>query len=482
MNEPHDGLACKKEGFFVAGFETPGQYQQLRGQYIPLSRAICCRPCLAPDETTLPGVPGNVSASDVVAIASDCQVSSKITNSPVKGQECPGDAFMQGFQHDVRANPSAAASDQYYYPVDHAQCCSPRLLLTRGGEELPVERCQCTQQSAPYSVGCGAANTPESAAAAGALVWAFDNELTAMGSYGQSLEVPVTPVRCCKVCVSPNAKPAMDDCAALNFCQGNGDCTIDGHCECNAGWIGPDCGKVDGDGDPMHQTILNAAKIAAGLLLGCCMRHPIMRCLGLSRRRGRGAGDLEETLLARNGSGGEDNRRENEWDFEASDLSTSDDSEEDDDDGDGHETEEGEQAGEEEEGAGGGEGQEEESRDGRDGEGDGEAEGDGGEVREANNREGAEGAAVGGDEELKDVATFDVDGSDTLNDASCSDRRGRNGRPQNMECNVCMSARVQVVLVPCGHACMCRKCSRRLRRCPICRTIVERRQKLYIGI
>ena len=85
MNEPSDGLACKKDGFFVAGFETPGQYSKLRGQYIPLSRAICCRPCLSPGDSTLPGVGGNVTADDVGAISSDCQASAKPVAWLVRG-------------------------------------------------------------------------------------------------------------------------------------------------------------------------------------------------------------------------------------------------------------------------------------------------------------------------------------------------------------------------------------------------------------
>ena len=106
-----------------------------------------------------------------------------------------------------------------YYPTGKAQCCSPRLLL-RDGNELPVERCLCTEQSAAYAVGCGAANTPDSAQSSGSLLYAFDNAVSAVGAYGETIEVPVTPVRCCKLCVSPNAKPAMDDCSALNFCNG----------------------------------------------------------------------------------------------------------------------------------------------------------------------------------------------------------------------------------------------------------------------
>ena len=47
-------------------------------------------------------------------------------------------------------------------------------------------------------------------------------------------------------------------------------------------------------------------------------------------------------------------------------------------------------------------------------------------------------------------------------------------------CCVCLERRIQVVVIPCGHACMCRKCSFRLSKCPVCRLDIQAQHRFYM--
>ncbi|XP_056393919.1 E3 ubiquitin-protein ligase XIAP isoform X1 [Hyla sarda] len=48
-------------------------------------------------------------------------------------------------------------------------------------------------------------------------------------------------------------------------------------------------------------------------------------------------------------------------------------------------------------------------------------------------------------------------------------------------CKVCMDKSVCIVFIPCGHLVTCADCGEALDKCPICCTIIERRQKIFMS-
>ncbi|KAK5608535.1 hypothetical protein CRENBAI_024008 [Crenichthys baileyi] len=51
--------------------------------------------------------------------------------------------------------------------------------------------------------------------------------------------------------------------------------------------------------------------------------------------------------------------------------------------------------------------------------------------------------------------------------------------PGSSECVVCMETESQVIFLPCGHVCCCQVCSGALQTCPLCRSNISQRIRLY---
>jgi len=68
----------------------------------------------------------------------------------------------------------------------------------------------------------------------------------------------------------------------------------------------------------------------------------------------------------------------------------------------------------------------------------------------------------------------------TTADSSATGGDGDEEPIQNRLCCVCLDKRIQVVVIPCGHACMCRKCSFRVTKCPVCRLDIQAQQRFYM--
>ncbi|KXZ49419.1 hypothetical protein GPECTOR_21g645 [Gonium pectorale] len=196
------------------------------GGLVPLSRAICCRPCL-PGELPKP-YHGNSTARPVAVVSLGCHAS---TGKQFRALSCEqsGSSFVTGFSQAERV--ASVAYDEYY-PVGQVECCTPAVLLS-SGEVWQLKRCDCATSS---SKDCGGTNTDR-------LLWGFSQwRVTSGGEY-----IPVAPLECCGLCLGDKIHDRTN-CEDLNFCSNNGICTL-GACECFEGYGGSDCSVRTGGGD-----------------------------------------------------------------------------------------------------------------------------------------------------------------------------------------------------------------------------------------
>ena len=47
-------------------------------------------------------------------------------------------------------------------------------------------------------------------------------------------------------------------------------------------------------------------------------------------------------------------------------------------------------------------------------------------------------------------------------------------------CSICCDREFQIVFLPCQHITSCEQCSKRMKNCPICRSNIDRRLRVYI--
>ena len=454
-----EGLSCDGEGYVVAGFERHGQWMA-GGQPVPLSRAVCCRPCSHADQKD----DADVIVSVGCHTSSDSRSAFRCERRPDGGGTDGGgtddvgpdgeladpNSFVVGFTSASRV---FAPGEPAYYPSDAAACCSPSVFHANG-EVTSLEPCDCIEEA---EVSCGGDGD-------GRALVGFDDERIAPNGHF----VPVGAATCCRLCVG---KKTSMDCAALDHCSGRGACIL-GSCACVSGWTGASCAvREAGGGDVPAWAI--AVIVVGSCLLGVVAIGSLAYICELvieareARQRdedaeeGEGDEGMTRPLLIHldrddDGSVGsedttDEEEDEGEEDSEVAGRIAAAERELNDD-----------EAGEQDEG--GDEGGDDGGDEGGDDGGDEEQQGDG---QSGSGRPSAAATGAGGD---------DVEDIERIKERL---KRGQ-GPLAGVVCAVCLHRPVQVCVIPCGHVCMCRRCSRRVRRCPVCRSVVARRQKLFV--
>jgi len=420
---PH-GLSCEKEGSFIVGFEGRGHWIA-GGGVVPLSRALCCKLDI-PGNVTSEGQPDiPLTPSKPVAVVSfGCHLSTADTGLQVMCEATgKSNSFLTGFR---TAGMVQGALGLRFYPYGAVECCTPALLL-ENGDLWSLERHSCV--SSTESENCSHDNGYVSIGFGG---W----RITRSGTF-----VPVAPNMCCQVSLGDKIQPT-EECQELNNCNGRGRCSF-GQCQCFQGWTGPDCNQVAGSGGAgildswqLAVVIIGATGMLASLLILCSHLIRLQQ-----REEMEGAEDdlMEPMLLDEVGSVGS--------------VDTSD--EEEDDENEECECEEDEEVGEHGEGLGA---TVEQGGGGVTGDADGEA----------------QAPASAGEGETNEEGVDEDDSEPRVHP-------GGSAAVDSGECLVCMQRPIQAVLIPCGHAVACRRCCRRMSRCPMCRKDILRRQRLFLG-
>jgi len=392
------------------------------GGMVPLSRATCCR--IVPPDHLQDSFPEDIQPQSIVSVG--CHVSSGSTTDNLRC-EGAGASFATGFQNSARVSAAVDA----YYPLGPLSCCTPAILLSNG-DLWSTKRCQC--EDTPHT-SCDSGDGQE-------------HLLVGFQTFRQARShnhVPITPMRCCKTCLG---EKIMDNtCADLNKCSGHGQCAF-GACECYKGWGGSDCslkGSSGGGGVTAWQLavlIVGAVGIAVSIVV--LAWHVYTIYMRSSNEDDEGE-EMSNALLLRldpddAGSVGSEDTTDEDDEEEIPEL-----------------------------------------LDGSTVEQEGEAEGvsDAGEEVEIAVEPQSEDVEVG-----REMVPLEVEGGEQTADECALCHSDEDGEPEDGgygDCNICFSRPIQVVVVPCGHACMCRRCSRRVARCPICRQDVARRQRLFMG-
>ncbi|EFN57686.1 expressed protein [Chlorella variabilis] len=279
------GLSCDKEGWFISSWERQGQWVA-GGGYVPLSHAICCRPCL-PDELP-PDPSGRIPAGEkpLAVISLGCHASTDRSLST--RCEAGAGSFVTGYSEAVKV----FTTPDTFYPINTVQCCTPALLLD-SGDAWELERCGCHDSRDPdFPVNCGGTTTDE------LLLGYVFFRLSPLGHV-----VPVGPAQCCKACLSSTVHP-MNQCDDLNSCSGHGVCNMR-RCECFDGWTGPDCGEPARNGKSIPPWAIALIVLSSSALAGIFIIAAgyALQALGLAPTTPTGSedgdGDERQPLLIR---------------------------------------------------------------------------------------------------------------------------------------------------------------------------------------